>query len=183
MKITAIRTRLVDVPVRRPIVSRIRVAHVMTHLLVDLETDEGLTGQTYLVTFGQDWGRAVIELLRGLETHVRGMDPRETARIHQKTWQVSSMAGRRGLAVFAISAIDVAAWDVAAKALGVPLWQMLGGSPEPLDTYASEGLWLTDDFGRLGAEAAELVGLGFRAVKMRLGRARDPRSRRRPGRP
>jgi L-alanine-DL-glutamate epimerase-like enolase superfamily enzyme len=81
--------------------------------------------------------------------------------------------GRRGLAVFAISAIDVAAWDVAAKALGVPLWQMLGGSPEPLDTYASEGLWLTDDFGRLGAEAAELVGLGFRAVKMRLGRARE----------
>ena len=173
MKITAIRTRLVDVPMRRPIVSRIRVAHVMTHLLVDLETDEGLTGQTYLVTFGQDWGRAVIELLRGLETQVRGMDPRETARIHQKTWQVSSMAGRRGLAVFAISAIDVAAWDVAAKALGVPLWQMLGGSPEPLDTYASEGLWLTDDLGRLGAEAAELVGLGFRAVKMRLGRARE----------
>ena len=95
MKITAIRTRLVDVPMRRPIVSRIRVAHVMTHLLVDLETDEGLTGQTYLVTFGQDWGRAVVELLRGLETQVRGMDPRETARIHQKTWQVSSMAGRR----------------------------------------------------------------------------------------
>lgn len=173
MKITAIRTTLVDVPLERPIVSRIRVSDVMTHLLVDLETDEGLTGQTYLVTFGQDWGRAVIELLRGLEARVRGMDPRETAPLYRKMWQVSSMAGRRGLAVFAISATDSAAWDVSAKALGVPLWQMLGGAGEPVDTYASEGLWLTDDLGKLAAEAAELVRKGFRAVKMRLGRPRE----------
>lgn len=173
MKITAIRTRLVDVPMRRPIVSRIRVSDVMTHLLVDLETDEGLTGQTYLVAFGQDWGRAVIELLRGLEEQVRGMDPRETTPLYRKMWQVSSMAGRRGLAVFALSAIDAAAWDVAARALGVPLWRLLGGSPEPVDTYASEGLWLTGDLGKLAAEAAELVGQGFRAVKMRLGRPRE----------
>lgn len=171
MKITGIRTTLVDVPMRRPIVSRIRVSDVMTLLLVDLETDEGLTGQTYLVTFGRDWGRAVIELLRGLLEVVRGMDPRETAALHGKTWQVTSMAGRRGLAVFAVSAIDTAAWDIAAKALGVPLWRLLGGSPAPVDTYASEGLWLTDDLGTLAAEAVELVGQGFRAVKMRLGRA------------
>jgi L-alanine-DL-glutamate epimerase-like enolase superfamily enzyme len=173
MKITGIRTRLVDVPMRRPIVSRIRIAHVMTHVLVDLETDEGLVGQTYLVTFGQDWGRAVIELLRGLVDHVRGMDPRETARIHKKTWQVSSMAGRRGLAVFAVSALDTAAWDVAAQAVDVPLWRLLGGSPAPLDTYASEGLWLTEDLRQLAAEAEELVARGFRAVKMRLGRGRE----------
>jgi L-alanine-DL-glutamate epimerase-like enolase superfamily enzyme len=173
MKITAIRTTLVDVPLERPIVSRIRISETMTLLLVDLETDEGLTGQTYLVTFGQDWGRAVIELLRGLEAQVRGMDPRETTPLYRKTWQVSSMAGRRGLAVFAISAIDTAAWDVAAKALGVPLWQMLGGSAAPVETYASEGLWLTDDLGKLAAEAAELVGQGFHTVKMRLGRPRE----------
>ena len=49
---------------------------------------------------------------------------------------------------------------MAAKALGVPLWQLLGGSPTPLDTYASEGLWLT-------AELGKLVAQGFRAVKMR----------------
>jgi L-alanine-DL-glutamate epimerase-like enolase superfamily enzyme len=173
MKITAIRTTLVDVPMERPIVSRIRVSDVMTHLLVDLETDEAITGQTYLVTFGRDWGRAVVELLRGLEHQVRGMDPRETTPLFRKMWQVSSMAGRRGLAIFAISAIDTAAWDVAAKALGVPLWRLLGGSGEPVATYASEGLWLTDDLGRLADEAAELVGLGFRAVKMRLGRERE----------
>ncbi|MGH7321630.1 MAG: mandelate racemase/muconate lactonizing enzyme family protein [Candidatus Rokuibacteriota bacterium] len=173
MKITAVRTTLVDVPLERPIVSRIRISDVMTHVLVDLETDDGLVGQTYLVTFGQDWGRAVIELLRGLAAEVRGMDPRETSALYRKMWQVSSMAGRRGLAVFAISAIDTAAWDIAAKALGVPLWRLLGGSFEPVNTYASEGLWLTEDLGRLAVEAAELVGRGFRAVKMRLGRPRE----------
>jgi L-alanine-DL-glutamate epimerase-like enolase superfamily enzyme len=157
---------------RWPIVSRIRVSQVMTHLLVDLETDEGITGQTYLVVFGRDWGRAVIELLRGLEEQVRGMDPR-AAPLHARMWKVSSMAGRRGLAVFAIAAIDTAAWDIAAKALGVPLWRMLGGSPDPVEAYASEGLWLTDDLGRLAAEAAEIVGQGFRAVKMRLGRPHE----------
>jgi L-alanine-DL-glutamate epimerase-like enolase superfamily enzyme len=83
------------------------------------------------------------------------------------------MAGRRGLAVFAISAIDCAAWDVAAKALGVPLWRLLGGAGEPVPTYASEGLWLTNDLGRLADEAAELAALGFEAVKMRLGRKRE----------
>ena len=173
MKITGIRTTLVEVPMERPIVSRIRVSSTMTHLLVDLETDEGLIGQTYLTTFGQDWGRAVIELLRGLEAQVRGMDPRETAPLYRKMWRATSMAGRRGLAVFALSAIDTAAWDIAAKSLGVPLWRLLGGSSEPVETYASEGLWLTDDLGKLAAEAAELVGKGFRAVKMRLGRARE----------
>src|SRR5262249_58789890 len=122
MKVRAIRTTLVDVPLERPIVSRIRTSETMALLLVDLETDAGLTGQTYLVTFGLDWGRAVVELLRGLEEHVRGMDPRETTPLYRKTWQVSSMAGRRGLAVFAISAIDTAAWDVAATApRGPPL--------------------------------------------------------------
>ena len=95
MKITGIRTTLVDVPMERPIVSRIRISDVMTHLLVDLETDQGLTGQSYLVTFGRDWGRAVIELLRGLEEQVRGMDPRETMSLYKRMWQVSSMAGRR----------------------------------------------------------------------------------------
>ena len=173
MKITAIRTTLLDVPLRRPLVSRIRVSDRIAHVLVDLDTDAGLTGQTYLATFGLDWGRAVIELPRGLEAEVRGMDPRETAPLYRKMWQLTSMAGRRGLAVFALSAIDTAAWDIAAKALGVPLWRLLGGSGQPVDTYASEGLWLTEDLGRLAAEAAELVDQGFRAVKMRLGRARE----------
>jgi len=173
MKITAIRTTLVDVPLVRPLVARVGSYDVMTHVLIDLETDEGLTGQSYLVTFSQDWGRAVIALLDGLEDHVRGMDPRATTPLMRKMWQVSTMAGRRGLAVFALSGIDTAAWDISAKALGVPLWRLLGGSDEPLATYASEGLWLTNDLGRLGDEAAELVSVGFKAVKMRLGRERE----------
>lgn len=152
--------------------SRIRVSDTMTHVLVDLETDDGVVGQTYLVTFGLDWGRAVIELLRGLLDVVRGMDPRETSRVHRATWRATSMLGRRSLGVFAVSAIDMAAWDATAKTAGMPVWRMLGGSDEPLDTYASEGLWLTADLGQLAAEAAELVAKGFRAVKMRLGRAR-----------
>ena len=173
MKITAIRTTLVDVPLQRPLVAAVGQYETMPHLLVDLDTDQGITGQTYLVMFSRDWARAVQNLLRGIEQVVCGMDPRAGVSIYRRISQVTTMAGRRGLATFALSAVDTAAWDVAAKAVNLPLWQLLGGSPKPVATYASEGLWLTQDFGHLRAEAEELVEQGFRAVKMRLGRPNE----------
>lgn len=173
MKITAIRSTLVEVPLQRPLVAAVGRYATMPHLLVDLETDEGITGRTYLVMFSRAWGRAVQALLEGLVEVVRGMDPRESVALYRRISQVMTMAGRRSLAVFALSAVDTAAWDAAARAAGLPLWRYLGGAPEPIATYASEGLWLTDDLGRLGEEAAELVELGFRAVKMRFGRRHE----------
>jgi L-alanine-DL-glutamate epimerase-like enolase superfamily enzyme len=171
MKVTKLRTRLVDLPLARPLVARVGQYRTMPHVLVDLETDQGLVGQSYCLAFNPAWAKAIDALLHGLAGQVRGLDPRETLPLYRRMLQVSTMAGRRGLAIFAISAIDTAAWDLAAKAVGLPLWRLLGGSSAPVATYASEGLWLTDDLDRLAEEAREILSQGFRAIKMRLGRA------------
>jgi mandelate racemase len=74
--------------------------------------------------------------------------------------------------MIAVSGLDMAAWDALAKAAGVPLCVLLGGSVGPVDAYNSNGLWLKEP----AAVAAEAVQLrdegGFRALKLRLGRER-----------
>jgi L-alanine-DL-glutamate epimerase-like enolase superfamily enzyme len=80
--------------------------------------------------------------------------------------------GRRGLAVIAMSGIDTAVWDIVGKAANRPLAHLLGANYDRVMVYASEGLWMIDDPVALAREAEELIGRGFRAVKMRLGRPR-----------
>jgi L-alanine-DL-glutamate epimerase-like enolase superfamily enzyme len=71
-----------------------------------------------------------------------------------------------------MAGIDIAVWDIVGKALGEPLAHVHGANLNPVRTYASEGLWLTDDLTALASEADEIPSQGFRAIKMRLGRAR-----------
>jgi L-alanine-DL-glutamate epimerase-like enolase superfamily enzyme len=71
-----------------------------------------------------------------------------------------------------MAGIDIAVWDIVGRAFGQPLAHVLGANADPVRTYASEGLWLTDDLPALAREADEILGQGFRAIKMRLGRAR-----------
>jgi mandelate racemase len=71
--------------------------------------------------------------------------------------------------LFAMSGIDMAAWDALAQALNQPLARLLGASPRPIRAYNSKGLGLLPEK-ELVKEATELVGEGFRAVKLRMGR-------------
>jgi mandelate racemase len=68
----------------------------------------------------------------------------------------------------AMAGLDMACWDALARAVGLPLARMLGGSPRPIPAYNSSGLGLMAAE-RLPDEAAKLVAGGFRAVKLRLG--------------
>jgi len=81
-----------------------------------------------------------------------------------------SLLGVHNIVLFAMSGIDMAAWDALGQALGQPLARLLGAAPRPIPAYNSKGLGLlkTDE---LIAEAKELVDEGFDAVKLRLGRA------------
>ncbi len=80
--------------------------------------------------------------------------------------------GHAGLAMIALSAIDIAAWDIAGKAAGQSLARLLGTRTDRVPVYASEGLWATDDHDALAREAAAFVARGFGGVKMRLGGTR-----------
>jgi L-alanine-DL-glutamate epimerase-like enolase superfamily enzyme len=172
MKITGVRGRTVVVPIKRKVVSRIGQFDRMWFVLVDVTTDEGLTGSTYLWTFTQHGARAVRHVLDELAEVAVGTDPFFTTRLWRGMWSRITQWGHKGLSVIALAGIDTAVWDVVGQATGKPLAHVLGANLAAVPTYASEGLWLTDDLAALAREAEELLGLGFHAMKMRLGRAR-----------
>jgi len=77
----------------------------------------------------------------------------------------------QGIVRMALAGFDTALWDALAIAAGQPLVRFLGGEPRPIPAYNSCGLGLTGDLGALAAEAETLLGMGFSAVKLRLGYA------------
>jgi mandelate racemase len=81
-----------------------------------------------------------------------------------------ALLGVHNIILFAISGIDMAAWDAFAQSLGQPLVRLLGAAPRPILAYNSKGLGIMD-VKPLVQEASELVDEGFRAVKLRMGRA------------
>ena len=81
-----------------------------------------------------------------------------------------NLVGYEGLSLIAVSGLDMAIWDALAKAAGLPLTRLLGGTVGPVPAYNSNGLWLTE-VSTLAAEAAQLWAEGgFTALKLRLGR-------------
>ncbi len=100
-----------------------------------------------------------------------GADPTDVEQIWDTMYRVTRWYGRKGAAVSALGAVDTACWDLRGKALGKPVWQLMGGTVANCPAYASALLW--KEIPRLAEEAGTLVSRGFRRVKMRLGRGDD----------
>jgi L-alanine-DL-glutamate epimerase-like enolase superfamily enzyme len=99
---------------------------------------------------------------------VEGASPADVELLWETMYRATIPIGRRGVGLHAISAIDIAIWDLLGKQLDVPLHDLLGGRVRPaMPAYAS-WLYATEDLDALAAEAAGWVGQGFRAVKQRL---------------
>src|SRR5258708_34617857 len=112
-------------------------------LVVRVSTDEGLVGVGE-VDSSPMVARAIINapvshaIARGLRQCVLGQDPLDIARLHDQMYQGSIFFGRGGAAQQAISGIDIALWDIAGKALGQPVYRLLGGAfRTKLRAYAS----------------------------------------------
>ena len=130
----------------------------------ELEDENGLVG-VGTAGFGNP---ATVELLRQLEPLVVGVAPSEVGRAWETMYRSTLNVGRRGVVLHAISAVDIALWDLLGKQLGVPVYELLGGAMRPsLSAYAS-WLYATEDLDALGAEAAAWAAQGFTAVKQRL---------------
>jgi len=141
-------------------------------VLVDVATDDGPSGLAYLWTFSDHGARAVQHVIAELAEVAIGEDPFFTTRLWRRMWARITQWGHKGLSLIGMAGIDIAVWDIVSRAFGQPLAHVLGANADPVRTYASEGLWLTDDLPALAREADEILGQGFRAIKMRLGRAR-----------
>lgn len=158
----------VAVPMRMPLGTSalsIATAHLV---LIDLVTEEGITGHAYAYAYLGSIAQALAPILKHLGETLAGQPvvPRALNDTINRLFRLPGVAGPLAMAA---SSVDTAAWDVAAKAAGLPLATMLGGTPAPLRAYNSNGL------GIMGPEAAAdealaLVEGGFSAVKLRVGR-------------
>ena len=131
-------------------------------------TDDGIEGIGY--TF---FGAALTGALKAGGRGARrrstiGEDPLRTEAIHAKLRAASAGCGPGGILTLALSAIDIALWDIRGKALNQPLWQMIGGARERVPTYASGALMRTFPLDHLVKAGPRLVEKGFRQMKTQL---------------
>ncbi len=137
-------------------------------LLIDLETQEGVTGRSYLFCYLPAAAPAIVKLLEYVEGLVRGQ-PVSPAELWSKLATHFTLIGVQGIVRMAMAGLDVAAWDALAIAAGVPLARLLGGDLKPVPAYNSCGLGLMEKPEAVADEAEKLLGGGFRAIKLRLG--------------
>lgn len=139
-------------------------------LLVDLATNEGVVGRCYLFGFQKFTLKPLRDLVLALGAMVEG-DALAPRAISEKLRARTKLFGTRGLVGMAVSAIDMAAWDAAARAAGLPLARFLGGAPRPVPAYLGNGVGVVKA-AEAGREAEELARRGFRAIKLRIGHPR-----------
>ncbi|HWI39352.1 MAG TPA: enolase C-terminal domain-like protein [Burkholderiales bacterium] len=168
MKITNIRYRAVSAPMKRPLATSVATLTTSALLLIDLETDAGIVGRSYLFGMGRQNLAPMASLVAAMTEMVKG-DEAAPLEIERKLRARYALLGVHNVVLIAMAGIDMAAWDAFAQSLGQPLVRVLGASPRPIPAYNSKGLGIMD-LKALVAEARELVAEGFRAVKLRMGR-------------
>ena len=142
-------------------------------VIIKVCTDEGIVG--YGEVDSAPWVvKAIIDspishrLCQGLAQAIIGEDPFETDKIWEKMFLASLFYGRRGAAIQAMSGIDIALWDIKGKAVGMPVYKLLGGAKrEKVRAYGSTLMPYTPD--KAAQEALKWKERGFTAVKMGWG--------------
>jgi L-alanine-DL-glutamate epimerase-like enolase superfamily enzyme len=141
---------------------------LVTVRIADGEGAEGV-GYTFTVHHGGAGVAALLE--RDLAPRLLDRDADTVERLWQEMWWTLHYGGRGGHAVLAISAIDIALWDLKARQTGLPLWRYFGAYQSRVPVYAG-GIDLELPTQALLEQADELVAAGFRAIKMKVGRPR-----------
>ncbi len=168
LALKGVRVRAVGAPMRRPLATATGSIKVAPLLLVDLQTDGGIVGRSYLFGIGAQNLAPLGKLVEAMGEMLKG-DALAPFELEKKLRARHTLLGVHNIVLFAMSAIDMAAWDALGQALGEPLVRLLGGAPRPVRAYNSKGLGIMP-LKALVREATELVGEGFSAVKLRLGR-------------
>jgi L-rhamnonate dehydratase len=138
-------------------------------IVVQVETDAGITGigeidSSPLAVKGAIEGPYSHTITSGLAHLLIGEDPFETEKLWYKMYRENIYSGRRGIAIHAMSGIDMALWDIKGKALGMPVWKLLGGGfHKKIRCYASSLFGSTPALTR--EKAQRFRDLGFTAVK------------------
>jgi len=165
MKITDVKlSELIYIPFRQMADAINVLPTAMTYAFLQISTDGGMIGIT---PAGGALGKVLIEGV--LKSQVIGEDPLNTERIWDKMYWATMQYGRRGAAISAISAMDIAIWDLKGKILNQPVHKILGGHRDTVSSYGS-GVDLNYTREELVKEMTDYVESGFKMVKMKIGK-------------
>src|SRR6516162_7346292 len=169
MKISRIRSQIVALPNDEPLAGFSENPNA-TNPIVTLRvgTDDGVEGigVTY---FGGRLTATLQHAVEDLGALAMGEDPLRVEAVAAKLAAAAGSAGPGGVVTMAMSAIDVALWDIKGKALGLPLWKLLGGGRDRIPTYASGALRRGLKLEEAVTAAGRLREKGYRQAKMQLG--------------
>jgi L-alanine-DL-glutamate epimerase-like enolase superfamily enzyme len=168
MKIQHVKINLVRLPLEEPLVGAPPMPGMLREFLtVQILTDDGIEG-IGITTFGGKIVRTLKTALEEFGDLIKGDDPIRTEKVTAKLRAASAPCGPGGVAALAISAIDIALWDIRGKAFGQPLARLLGGRRERVPAYASGALTRTTPTDKLEGAASALVEKGYRQIKTQM---------------
>lgn len=168
MKITNVEGIILRLPTRQAVADG-----TQDDLLIRIETDEGITGYGEVDT-SPEVGKAVIDAemshgtCYGLREILIGRDPFDIEQIWELMYRKTNYYGRLGVAMHAMSGVDIALWDILGKATGKPVHKLLGGS-YCSDVRAYASLLMPDGVQEARQAVRRYVAEGFTAVKLGYG--------------
>jgi L-alanine-DL-glutamate epimerase-like enolase superfamily enzyme len=175
MKITGLRTTLVEFPYPQPMgLAPNFYLRTGGCVLTFLESDQGAVGEGLAYTFNADRLKLIDDMVQSLAPLIVGLDPRLSGSFLVRAAMDVRSVGGSGLATIATSAIDQALWDLRAKLANTNVAGLIGAYRTTMPVYNSSDYWITRSLDEIQQAAAEHKQRGFRGIKLRLtGRIAD----------
>src|ERR1700739_2371539 len=163
--ITGVKARALVTPMSRPVKNAFGIIDVAPLLLIDVATDQGITGRSYLFAYSKVTLKPFVHLVEeiGRELIGKPVVPFDLMAAMDAKFR---LLGWQGLVGMAVAGLDMAFWDVLGKLAGKPVVELLGGSPRPIRAY--------DSYGAVEADSDEKalrrsLDQGFRGIKVKGG--------------
>jgi mandelate racemase len=161
----SVKARAVDVPISRPVKNAFGVIRSAPLVLIDVTTDQGITGRSYIFAYTGLTLKPLVKLIEAVGSELVGRPVAPIDLMAQMDAKFR-LLGWQGLVGMAVSGLDMAFWDVLGRAAGQPLATLLGGSPRPIRAY--------DSYGAVDPVADEKdlrrsLDQGFRGIKIKGG--------------
>lgn len=173
LKIDSVVAIPIAIPLTKPISSSLGVYTHVSGVSVQVTTEDGPTGHGFNLGLGGQPGRALAAYIDDeLAPLAVGEDADDPASVWIKMWAPNKARIRGGLGAWALSAIDVALWDIAGKAAGTTLHNLMGGHHDRVLAYGSGG-WLSLSDAEMVAEAQAFAERGILSYKFKIGTERD----------
>jgi mandelate racemase len=163
--IQSVTVRPVIVPLSRPMRTAAGSLPNAALVLLDIQASDGAVGRAYLFAYKAGMLKALVATVEAVAAEIIGQ-PAEAFTIARRLELSFRLLGRQGLVALAMSGIDMALWDIAARAQHLPLVRMLGGTERPIQAYDSFGII---DPAADRREIEQSIQCGFRGIKIKIG--------------